>query len=206
MKINCIVYAVCLLAAGAVPGAHAQENTIRKAITDIQQAINAELLTGKGSMAVSGSIFYRESTDVYGQDERMTERSFQATPSFSYFIVDNISLGIAVSYSYNRITRKPAPADEKNSFVQSGFGPAVTKYFGKKRVRPFVNVDYIVLGGDRAKGSQLTMGLGCIYHISNSAGIGPHVTYGIVFPDDRSIKRSRNLYIGVSVASFIFTM
>jgi hypothetical protein len=188
---------------------NAQE-TLKQVFTDIQQAVNTALLTRKGTKMISGSVFYNSSKTAYNSkspgnlEYTITEKSFSATPAFSYFIANNFSLGLAINYTSNEIESKLPVEILGTKTKQLGFGPVITKFFGKNRTRPFLSLDALYLKGDIIDGKRIDIGAGFIYHISNNIGIGPLATYGLIFPDDESIDSSSNIYIGIGISNFIF--
>ncbi|WP_430813363.1 outer membrane beta-barrel protein [Carboxylicivirga sp. RSCT41] len=99
--------------------------------------------TEKGKVAVSGASdlnfsalnyqFEYDGEDV-GEDFGVT--NFNIKPTVSYFVIDNLAIGLAFNYQFEKIDDY-----KENSFM---FGPTVRYYIGASKVKPYVQADVLV--------------------------------------------------------------
>lgn len=178
-----------------------QEKDLKEIYTDVTTAINSALLTKSGAMELTGFVAYNYYDTEYSAGDKKTEQILQAEPSFAYFIVDNISLGINISYQYqksdNDLSGKSSEIDQ--TFV----GPIAKLYFGDKKYRPFIFTDYLYLAGDDYGGSEIDVGAGLFYHVTGNFGISLFGKYGIIFSDDDNIDSQKRVFFGIGISNFI---
>jgi len=179
----------------------AQEEDLKEIYTDVTTAINSALLTQSGSMEISGALSYNSFTTNFTDDEKMTQRIFLMEPVFSYFIVDNISLGLDLSY-LNQKTEYES-SDDSRTTEQTFIGPIVKLFFGEDRFRPFILADYLFLAGDNYEGGVLDMGAGLLYHVTGNFGISLFGKYGFMSSTNDTIDSQSRVFIGVGISSFI---
>ena len=134
----------------------AQDDDLKKVYTDVTTAINSALLTKSGSMEISGSVSFNYFNTSYNSGETLNQSIFQAEPQFSYFLFDNISLGIDLSYIYQKSEFERS--DETTTLKQTALGPFAKMYFGDEKFRPFILADYLFLSGDDFKGGEADFG------------------------------------------------
>ena len=93
--------------------------------------------TNQGKVHLAGSsdlsfasIKTRVEYDGRKVGEEVSQSSFNFNPSFGYFALDNLAIGISFSYEHNKI--------EDNKSTTSLIGPYGIYYFGHSNVRPFL--------------------------------------------------------------------
>ncbi len=67
----------------------------------------------QGNMQIGGGFWWEQNSEG-----RSTERSYSIYPSVEYFVLDNLSLGGTLTYSYGE-------------YITSGIGPSLSYYFFK---------------------------------------------------------------------------
>jgi hypothetical protein len=179
----------------------AQENDIKRIYTNFTTAINSALLTKSGSKEVSGFLSYSSFTTNFKYDEKMTQRIFLIEPVFLYFIVDNISFGLDLSYLNQKTDYKSS--DGSGIIEQTFVGPVAKMYFGEDRFRPFIMADYLFLVGDNYDGGVLDMGAGIFYHVTGNFGISLFGKYGFMFSSNDNIDSQNRVFIGLGISNFI---
>lgn len=179
----------------------AQENDLKRIYTDFTTAINSALLTKSGSIEVSGFISYQSFTTNFSSDEKVTQRIFLLEPVFLYFIIDNLSLGLDISYLNEKTDYQSS--DGVTTIEQTFAGPMAKMYFAKDRFRPFIIADYLFLAGDSYDGGVLDIGAGVFYHLTGNFGISVFGKYGIMFSTKDTIDSQNRVFIGVGISNFI---
>jgi hypothetical protein len=162
--------------------------------------INSALLTKAGSKELSGFISYNHSNTTYTYDAELYQQQILVEPLFSYFFVDNISLGIDLSYLHQKTESKPSGGTTR--VEQTFVGPIAKMYFGEERFRPFVLTDYLFMIGDNFDGGVLDFGGGVFYHATGNFGFSLFGKYGTVWSSRDSIDRQNRLFIGIGINNF----
>ena len=189
MKTSSAVLFIMLILSGSLS---AQDKDLKKIYTDVTREINSALLTRSGSMEISGSLSYSSFTTDYTDDEQLTQQIFLLEPVVSYFFVDNISLGIDVSYLNQKTEYKSSGSALRTE--QTFIGPIAKMYFGEDRFRPFILADYLFLVGDSYDGGVLDLGAGVFYHVTGNFG----------FSLSNSVHvQSDEGFIGIGISNFI---
>lgn len=179
----------------------AQEKELKEIYTDVTTAINSALLTRSGSKEISGFLSYNYFSTKFTYDEKMTQQIILIEPVFSYFFVDNISLGIDLSYLNQKTDYESS--DGPITLEQTFIGPIAKMYFGEARVRPFILADYLFLVGDNYDGGVLDFGAGIFYHVTGNFGFSLFGKYGIIWSSKDNIDRQNRIFIGIGISNFI---
>ncbi len=179
----------------------AQENDLKGIYTDVTTAINSALLTKSGSKEISGFLSYNSFTTNYTYDEKMTQQIFLIEPVFLYFFVDNISLGLDVSYLNQKTDYKSSESSVR--IEQTFIGPIAKMYFGEDRFRPFILADYLFLVGDDYDGGVLDFGAGVFYHVTGNFGFSLFGKYGFMSSTNDNIDSQNRIFIGIGISNFI---
>ena len=151
-----------------------------------------------------------KTTTKYDGDKRgdTTISTFKVTPNLNYFIVDNLALGLGLSYSNRKIKGQDG---SKDSFTVV---PNVHYYFPlDTNLKPFIGagVGYkIRYDGkeDVDKWNGLTVGgkLGIAYFVNNGAALTGYVGYDFDNlknkKDDKLKLQTGTLGVGIGVALF----
>ena len=180
----------------------AQENDLKKIYTNLTTEINSALLTQKSSMEISGFISYNHYRSKFDNGEIQKQHLLHIEPVISYFVIDNLSAGLNISYQYNKIETDTEPESVK--IEQTFVGPIGKYYFGEGQYRPFVFVDYLFLTGDNFKGGEIGFGAGLMYHIAGNIGLNIQAKYGQIWPQNDNIDSQNTIFIGIGLSSFIF--
>lgn len=135
---------------------------------------------------------------------------FSLSPSYSRLITNNLELGGVFSFMYNKYDTEFSFPDNsiKNSsyYLSIGVGPAVRYFFTADNMVPFVGVSYLFsYSGQQGVGSKetmtnLNMGAGLDYFISDNTAIEPSITYAFYWYESGTMNR---LNIGVGINYFI---
>ena len=179
----------------------AQENDLKEIYTDVTTAINSALLTKSGSIEISGFLSYNSYTTNFTYDEKMTQQIFLIEPVFLYFFVDNISLGLNLSYLNQKTDYKSS--DGSRTIEQTFVGPIAKMYFGESRFRPFILADYLFLIGDNYDGGVLDVGAGVFYHVTGNFGFSMFGKYGFMSSTNDNIDSQNRIFIGIGISNFI---
>ncbi len=179
----------------------AQEKDLKKIYADVTTAINSTLLTKTNSIEMSGFLSYNYFSTKYSYDEERTQQIFQVEPVCAYFFIDNVSLGIDLSYLYQKTDYKSS--NESTTLEQTFVGPIAKMYFGEKRMRPFILADYLFMVGDNYDGGELDFGAGVFYQVAGNFGINIFSKYGIIWSSQDSVDNQSRIFIGIGISSFI---
>jgi hypothetical protein len=99
---------------------------------DLEGDIAAEGPTDKGAYTLSGSISFERTEEQPGSDSR----TFQVDPGASYFVLNNVSLGLRTQYLRER--------GDDLKFTTYGAGPSLRLYVSALVVKPFVGASYFL--------------------------------------------------------------
>ena len=179
----------------------AQDKDLKEIYTDVTRAINSALLTKSGSMELSGSASFNYYNTRYSTDEKLTQQTLQLEPVFLYFIFDNVSLGLDLTY-FNQKTDDETSEGSKH-IEQTFAGPIAKMYFTDDRLRPFILADYLFLVGDNYKGRELELGAGLFYHVAGNFGFSLFGKYGIIWSGKDDIDNQKRVFIGAGITNFI---
>jgi hypothetical protein len=198
MKTTCFIIFIMLILSGSLS---AQDKDLKGIYKEVTTAINSALLTRSGSMEISGSLSYSSFTTDYTDDEQLTQQIFLLEPVVSYFFVDNISLGIDVSYLNQKTEYKSSGSALRTE--QTFIGPIAKMYFGEDRFRPFILADYLFLVGDNYDGGVLDLGAGVFYHVTGNFGFSLSGKYGFMSSSHDDIDSQHRFFIGIGISNFI---
>lgn len=179
----------------------AQEKDLKEIYADVTTAINSTLLTKTNSIEVSGFLTYNYFNTKYSYDEKRTQQIFQVEPVFAYFFIDNVSLGINLSYLYQKTDYQSS--NESTILEQTFVGPIAKMYFGEKRIRPFMLADYLFMVGDNYDGGELDFGAGVFYQVAGNFGVNVFTKYGIIWSNQDNVDNQSRIFIGIGISSFI---
>jgi hypothetical protein len=188
---------LCILIGGQLL---AQEEDLKEIYKDVTRVINSALLTKTGSKELSGFISYNHSNTTYTYDAELYQQHILFEPVFSYFFVDNISLGVDLSYLHQKTESKPSGSTTR--VEQTFVGPIAKMYFGEERFRPFVLTDYLFMVGDNFDGGVLDFGAGVFYHATGNFGFSLFGKYGMMWSSRDSIDRQNRVFIGIGINNF----
>jgi outer membrane protein len=154
--------------------------------------------TEKGTFAISGKtgLGFNSTTVKYENGGNTTNgpktNSFNISPSFGYFVIDNLSLGL--DFNYTTVTTKQkiltlSPdaingmiVDEKITQNTLSIVPTATYFFSKGKTRPYINAG-IGYGNTKQKNSYSALSAEVSnYNISNNGlvwGAGAGLAYFI---------------------------
>jgi len=182
----------------AMSSAWAQEKDLKDLYTNFTTSINSILLTQEGSMEMSGFLSYNYLNSEFENGSERTQSIIQLEPQFSYFVADNISAGVQLSYSRNQTELQGGDV----TFEQTLAGPLLKMYFGEKEIRPFIFTDFLFLSGD-SDGSEADFGAGIFYHVSGNFGLNLFGKYGILWQNNNMIESQQRIFIGIGFTNFI---
>lgn len=162
----------------------------------------------KGVYSLGGSIEYSHSKNTLNDPSDITVKSstFGFQPSFSYFVIDNLSIGGNVSFIYYDIEMSSSAYsyDSKAKDRQFGIGPIIRYYFETNNIAPFLEVGgaYSKDIDSKQEGKRFNFSGGFDYFLSNSVGLEPYLSYSIVHftkPD----QNTNSFSIGIRINYFI---
>ena len=159
------------------------------------------LLTKAGATEISGFISYTHLSTAFTSAQKSTQQILQIEPVFSYFFVDHISLGIDLSYYYQKTDYKSY--GESATLEQTFVGPIVKMYFGEDNLRPFILAEYLFLVGDNFDGSELDFGAGIFCHVTGNFGFNFFGKYGFIWSSNNDIDTQNRIFIGIGISNFI---
>lgn len=157
----------------------------------------------KGVYSLSGSITFSSSTNEskYGETKDL---NFLMTPALIYFVVDNLSAGLSVSYGYFELTIKDKIREDK--YIQRPFsiGPVIRYYFSGEEFIPFVEAGYRYSNSMRGNEdmNSFSFAVGINYFLSKSIALEPYAEYTKTnyIVADQKISR---ISIGIRINYFI---
>ena len=148
----------------------------------------AQTFIPKGALIGGGAFSFSSQGEKFESGSSTTEHTLTSlgfTPQATYFVMDNLGIGAALSVSSDK--EKDKDSDGMNSFTQIAFGPVVRYYFAEG---PFAQAMF-GFGSQKSKfesgsvtgesTSSLTMweaGAGYSVRISDTILLDPMVGYG----------------------------
>ena len=149
----------------------------------------------KGIYNLSGSISYSYSKSTSSSNEpyynsgiaNIKETYISMTPSFSYFIMNNLSIGGSISYYYAETeyslsnTTNPSLVFPKSISRNFGIGPSIRYYFSGNIIVPFLGISdfYSKNINSKQEGNIFTAVGGINYFLSNSVALEPFLSYSL---------------------------
>jgi hypothetical protein len=179
----------------------AQEQDLKEIYTDVTRAINSVLLTKSGSKELSGFLSYNYYNTKFTYDDEWSQQIVLFEPVFSYFFVDNISIGLDLSYLHQKTDYKSS--EGSTTIEQTFVGPIAKMYFGEDRLRPFILADYLFMVGDNFDGGVLDFGAGVFFHATGNFGFSLFGKYGMMWSSRDAIDRQKRILIGIGINNFI---
>ena len=141
--------------------------------------------TEKGSIFVGGDSFL-------GMGFSSDYSSFSISPGAHYFIIDNLSLGLSIPYSFSH-TETETSEFTSNSI---GLAPSIRYYFGETALKPYIGVEYgfysysnkvktdLVNDKYSENQSNLTPGAGLAYFFNDKFAVNFELGYHLYKPFD----------------------
>jgi hypothetical protein len=164
-----------------------------------QDALKQGVYNLGGSVAFS----YSENTMsgfINSEYEKTKTTQIQISPSFNYFVIDNLLIGgnLTLYYSETKI------GAQKFYSRQYGIGPNIRYYFKGSEVIPFIGagVNYFTTGSNDLDGIGLSAVAGINYFLSGSAAVEPYLQYSYnsyKHPD----QNTNSISIGIRMNYFI---
>jgi long-subunit fatty acid transport protein len=177
--------------------------------------------TEKGNMLLGGGIDLGSTT--YKRDNASDQKvfSFNFNPGVSYFVSDNLSVGLRVPFSYSKLNQDTFD-DEKSSSIS--FGPMVRYYIPFNQLAIFPEVSYVagagkfegryfdpILGSvvsstNKYNVSNFNIGLGLAYFLNNNVAIESVLSYNVVKTeyDSDSFSDTETLSVGFDIGFQIY--
>ncbi len=181
---------------------YSQEREIKKFYTDLTTKINSALLTQKSTVEVSGFTSFNFYRTKFNDGTTLKQHLVQIEPMISYFIINDLSLGVDFSYHYETIENKSE--ENPRSTEQMFLGPVGKFYFGDEKIRPFVFSDFQLLIGDHFEGKELSMGAGIMVHVTGNIGLNLQVKYANIWSKKDDIDQQNRIFIGLGISNYIF--
>lgn len=134
------------------------------------------LKKGVYSLGGSTSFAFSNSESKWGET-KSTLINF--APEFSYFPIDNLSIGLRLAYSYNEFEYSQNGNKELYINRPYSFGPVVRYYFPGGNLIPFIGAGYSYSNTISGKNDahQFSVSAGLNYFLSKSVALEPFVTY-----------------------------
>jgi len=171
--------------------------------------------TEKGRFLVGGSIGFNSTKIDYDQGADFESFGYGIRPIISYFIIDELAIGVSVPYSYNKSTSN----NQESISNTISFGPSLRYYFpfGKSAIFPTVSYSF---GKSTRKGpafdplsgsvqervvesniNTLNIGAGYTYFLNKNIGLEAIISYL-----NRNIDYESNIFNGSEESSFNFNI
>lgn len=99
------------------------EGDLKGFYKNVTTAINTALLTKAGSFEISGSMSYNTYHTEFISGEEIDQSTIQLDPNLSYFIIDNLSLGLQVTYLNQKTEYEPSNLSQ--TINQTYIGPVI---------------------------------------------------------------------------------
>lgn len=169
--------------------------------------VYAQSPVSQGSVNLNGSLSYSSQSYDNGNP---TLKTLSINPQASYFIIDNLSLGLSVNYERISIGA---------SSTNYGIGPSLRYYFDCGKLYPFLSAGYSFtksfnsINDDVTKGNQYILQAGACYFITKSVALEASVSYKRehkTLPDSYSAyyrdlePKSNIILFGVGINFFLF--
>jgi len=160
----------------------------------------------KGVYTLSGEATYMNSSQTYdwtGSDQTVENTNISFTPSFGYFIINDLELRGNLTFLYNEFSIDNGSI---NTFLRRySIGAGIKYYFRMSKISPFISADYSysnVTTGN-ADGNRFTFAGGANYFLSRSVALEPFVQYSTE-SSINYIKEDNRTTFGIRIAYFIF--
>ena len=149
----------------------------------------------KSAYNLGGAISFAFS-DTDDLDNEATTKDILITPSFTYFVSDNISLGANLQFEYRETSTRNAASNQVLSRSINKFlviGPTGRYYFHTRNFTPFIetSLGYTTFLTSNDHGIAITLGIGINYFITSNIALEPHVIYTMskFFAPDYRVNR-----------------
>ncbi|MEJ2542784.1 MAG: hypothetical protein P8Y99_01825 [Calditrichaceae bacterium] len=197
-----LILIILILLLAKVTFLSAQDTDLKKIYTDITTEINSALLTRKSSIEMSGFVSYNYYKTKFDDGAEREHHLVQIDPVVSYFVINDLSFGINLSYQYEKSENEAG--NDHDTIEQTFIGPIGKYYFGEEEFRPFIFADYLFLSGDNFDGGELGFGAGLMYHLAGNTGINLQVKYGHIWSKENNVDSQDAIFIGMGFSHFIF--
>lgn len=132
----------------------------------------------KGVYSLSGGVSFLSSTnESIWETTNFLEFSF--SPTINYFIIDNFSAGVSISFGYYQLSFNDS--NNKNKYINRpiSLGASARYYFSNEKFIPFVEGGYSY--GNSLSGNEdmnaFNLACGVNYFLTKSAAIEPYLEY-----------------------------
>ena len=147
----------------------------------INEKLNAQNYLKKNAYNFGGSISFAFS-DTDNLDDEATTKDISVAPSFTYFVSDNLSIGMAFQFDYQEDALTHQANDSLISRTVDKFlnvGPTARYYFHTRNFAPFIetSVQFTTFLHSNDHGIAFSIGTGINYFITKSIALEPHVIY-----------------------------
>jgi outer membrane protein len=175
-------------------------------VLSISISVFAQSPIAKGTIGLNGNLSF-SSQSYENSDPSLSILTIN--PQASYFIVNNISIGLAVNYERKSIG---------SSSTNYGIGPSLRYYFSLEKLYPFISLGYSFTksfnsnNDDTFNGNQYIITGGISYFLAKNVAIETSVSYKIdryTLPDSyRSyykdlVLKSNIIMVGVGINFYI---
>lgn len=171
-----------------------------------QAALKQSVYTLGGSISFSSS--KQNISNRFEPNLSTTNTIFSISPSFSYFIINNLLIGGNISFNYFEIETEfsLATSNFTSKSIQKSFGigPSVRYYFSSGTVIPFIGISdrYTKqIDADQNGNTFLAEG-GINYFLSKSVAMEPFLSYSIT-SFTQSDSDINTFSIGIRISYFI---
>ncbi|MCF6268350.1 MAG: porin family protein [Melioribacteraceae bacterium] len=170
----------------------------------ISISLSAQDALNKGVYTLSGSATYSSTNSTYtwtGNDDNVKTTTISITPSFGYFIIDNLQLRSNISFFYKELSLNNTYNNIDRNYT---IGVGVKYYFRMNNLSPFISADYgysnATTGSNDANSFIFAGGLN--FFISNSVALEPFVQYS-TRNSISYLKNQTETSIGIRIVYFI---
>ncbi len=115
--------------------------------------------------------------------DEVSSSQFNISPSFGYFVADNLAIGLMLEYE--------TESSEGESISSAMIGPYAGYFFGSSNVRPFIGADILYGSMEDLKATGFDFGAGIAVLVNNFISIDFGLSYGQVgmfSEDDTDLK------------------
>ena len=165
-------------------------------------------LLGQGTFSINGNISF---TSYYEKNSENDRTIFIFNPSFDYFLIDNLSLGLTFNFSNISLG--------ENSSSSWGIGPSLRYYFlAAENIRPFTGVGYSYatentpVSNKDIKYNNIILNAGIDYFLTDNVALETILSYTFInmkLPDEYSNYYSdldvsrRSISVGLGINIFL---
>lgn len=133
----------------------------------------------EGVYNLSGGVSYSSSENTM-KNESTRQNNLNISPSYNYFIIDNLLVGCALNFNYTELEYASNYYKSTKFIYRSyGIGPNVRYYFSSQKIFPFVgaSVNYWHDIGSSQEGNRMAVTAGLNFFLTENAAIEPYFEY-----------------------------